>query len=393
MTNAPRPRLLALAAVAALGLTGIASAQHGPAKVAGAQDSVPARKIVPMKEATDAKPEKQEADARKLLRIGDQAPMPHLARILKGDTEFEPFPEGGVTVMEFWATWCGPCRAGMPHISELQEKYADRDVTIVGVTREKPEVVEAFLAKPEWDDKTRYTMALDDEGRTSTAYMKAANRNGIPCAFIVDQEGRVAWIGHPMTMDQPLAKIVAGDWDVMEARKEYEEAQRSQQVMMQVRRSMMDAQRTGDYTDAIKTLDRAMKQMPGNRDLEMMRFKMMIGPAADPEGYEIGWKLFKANRDDAMMLNEIAWYVLDDASVGDRDLVFAMAVAKAANEAAGGNDAAILDTLARAYFEQGDVDTAIKYQEKAVGKADGPMADQLRKVLEQYRAAASKRPV
>ena len=160
---------------------------------------------------------------------------------------------------------------------------------------------------------------------------------------------------------------------------------------MQVRRSMMDAQRTGDYGDVIKTLDRAMQQMPGNRDLEMMRFKTMVGPAADPEGYEIGWKLFKANRDDAMMLNEIAWYVLDDASVRDRDLVFAMAVAKAANEAAGGNDAAILDTLARAYFETGDLDMAIEIQERAVARArEGAMGDDIRATLERYRRAAGR---
>ena len=385
----PRPLQLVASSVLVLGLGSIAMAQHGPAKVA-AQDSVPAKKIVPAKApAKQAKPEER----MKLLRIGDKAPMPHLAEILKGNTDFEAFPEGKVTVMEFWATWCGPCRAGMPHISELQKKYADQGLTIIGVTQEKPQVVKDFLAKPEWNEKTQYTMALDDDAKTNSAYMKAARQNGIPCAFVVDQEGRVAWIGHPMSMDGPLAKIVDGQWDVAQARAQFDQAEQAKQVMRQVSMSMRESQRSGDYTDTIKTLDRAMQQLPDNPDLEMMKFRLLVGPVDDPTGYELGWKLLKAHRDDSMMLNSMAWYVLDDAAVKKRDFEFAMSVAKAANEAAGGSNAAILDTLARAYFEKGDLGSAVKYQKKAVEKADGRMLEQMTEVLEQYRQAASRQPV
>ena len=384
----PRPLHLVASSVLLLGLGSISQAQHGPAKVT-APDGAPARKVVPAEKP--AEPARQD-EKMKLLRIGDKAPMPHLAEILKGDTDFKAFPEGKVTVMEFWATWCGPCRAGMPHISELQKKYADEGLTIIGVTRENPKVVKAFLAKPEWSEKTQYTMALDDDSRTNNAYMKAARQTGIPCAFVVDQEGRVAWIGHPMRMDEPLAKIIGGQWDVARARSEFDQAQQAKQVMQQVRASMREGQRTGDYTDTLKTLDRAMKQLPDNPDLEMMKFRLMVGPVGDQSGYELGWKLLKANRNDAMMLNSIAWYVLDDPAVKNRDLEFAMTTAKAADEAAGGNNAAILDTLARAYFEKGDLGSAIKFQKKAVDKSDGQMADQMREVLEQYRKAAAKQP-
>lgn len=385
----PAPFQIVASSVLLLGIGSMALAQHGPAKVAG-QDSVPAVRIKPAKApAGGAQPA---VEARKILRIGDKAPKPQLAEILKGDKDFEPFPEGKVTVMEFWATWCGPCRAGMPHISELQAKYADKGLTIIGVSREEPKVVKDFLAKPEWDKKTSYTMALDDDSKTNNAYMKAANRNGIPCAFVVDQEGRVAWIGHPMSMDGPLDRIIEGKWDVAKARSDFENAEKAQQMMRQVSLSMRDAQKTGDYADAIKTIDRAMQQLPDNPDLEMMKFRLLVGPVADPSGYDIGWKLMKTNRDNAMMLNSLAWYVLDDPAVGQRDLQFALTTAKAANEAAGGSNAAILDTLARAYFDQGDIDTAIKYQKKAVEKADDAMADDLAEVLKKYEAAASRQP-
>ena len=43
--------------------------------------------------------------------------------------------------------------------------------------------------------------------------MQAAGQNGIPTAFLVGKTGLIEWIGHPMTMDKPLAQVVAGDWD------------------------------------------------------------------------------------------------------------------------------------------------------------------------------------
>ena len=47
-------------------------------------------------------------------------------------------------------------------------------------------------------------------------WMTAAGQEGIPTAFIVNKEGKIAWIGHPMEMDKPLEKIVAGTWDLKE---------------------------------------------------------------------------------------------------------------------------------------------------------------------------------
>ena len=52
------------------------------------------------------------------------------------------------------------------------------------------------------------------EGAMAKAWMTAAGQNGIPTAFIVNKEGKIAWIGHPMEMEKPLEKIVAGTWDL-----------------------------------------------------------------------------------------------------------------------------------------------------------------------------------
>ncbi|MCH2162632.1 MAG: TlpA family protein disulfide reductase, partial [Phycisphaerales bacterium] len=303
--------------------------------------------------------------------------------------KFKNFKSGNVYVMEFWATWCGPCLAGMPHLTEVQEKYKDKGLTIIGVSREEPAKVENFLAKDEWDKKTGYTIALDESSKTNNAYMKAAGQNGIPTAFIVGKDGRVEWIGHPMSMDEPLAKVIDGSWNRKEFRDEFEKAEARARAERKLRQELMSAQRSGDFDKALELMDAAIAKNPGNLSMEVQRFQMMVGPMNNPDGYEYGWKMLKENRNNPSLLNAIAWFTLDDDSVKDRDLEFAMAAAKAANEASAGTDSAILDTLARAYFEAGDMDRAIKFQRKAVDKCDNEqMLGDLEATLNSYEKAA-----
>lgn len=142
------------------------------------------------------------------LSVGDPAPALSIDHFVKGD-RLDDFPAGKVTVVEFWATWCKPCIEGFPHLSELQERYAD-DVVIIGVSAEGLDKVEPFLAKPRHADVTRYRVASDPDGSMQTDWMVAARKNGIPCAFIVDREGVVQYIGHPMGMDRALERAITG---------------------------------------------------------------------------------------------------------------------------------------------------------------------------------------
>ncbi len=163
------------------------------------------------------------------LQVGDPGPGIRLAEFLKG-TPLTDLEVGKVHVLEFWATWCGPCRANVPHLSELQDKYPQ--AIFIGVTVMEPntEAVSVFVA--EMGDQIRYRIAIEEplDGRSGREggwmtkhWLEASYQWGIPAAFIVDPVGQIAWIGHPIELEEPLAAVIDGSWDLSAKAHEYQE--------------------------------------------------------------------------------------------------------------------------------------------------------------------------
>lgn len=200
------------------------------------------------------------------LRCGDAAPPLKVSEWVKGDAVGAGgggFEKGRVYVVEFWATWCGPCIAAMPHLSELAQKHA-KDVTVIGLTTLDPNQdaakVRTFVtSKP---DRMRYAVAIDESSETFTAYMRAAGRNGIPCSFVIDREGRVAFIGMPDQLDAVVDAVVARTWDIAR------DAKRESDVELEFNRlQMMVINAPADAVAGIEAFRTAHAGEPGMRKL------------------------------------------------------------------------------------------------------------------------------
>ena len=149
------------------------------------------------------------------LKVGDPAPKLQTGKWVQGDP-VKNFEKGKAYIVEFWATWCGPCRVFIPHLNELHKKFKDKGLVVIGQNCwEKDESqVETFIKK--MGDKMTYRVALDDKtsdkkGAMAKTWMEAAGRDGIPSAFLVDTKGKIAWIGHPMSLkEEEIEAALAG---------------------------------------------------------------------------------------------------------------------------------------------------------------------------------------
>jgi len=134
-----------------------------------------------------------------------KAPNIELSQWMQGEIKAEKgktFYDGKMLVLEFWATWCGPCRRIIPHMNELVEKFKNDSVVFVSVSDEKKETVEAFMAKT----KMKASVALDNNGKTFSAY----GVSSIPQMFLINTKGEVVWSGHPaMFSEEALTKFLS----------------------------------------------------------------------------------------------------------------------------------------------------------------------------------------
>jgi thiol-disulfide isomerase/thioredoxin len=160
------------------------------------------------------------------LKVGDPAPKLQTGKWVQGEP-VKDFQKGKAYLVEFWATWCPPCRRSIPHLNEIYNKFKDKGLVVIGQDCwERDESLVAPFVKKMGSEMT-YRVALDDKtsnkrGQMATTWMAAAGRDGIPSAFLVDTKGVIAWIGHPMALKEDvIEQVLAGKYDVRKAAEEY----------------------------------------------------------------------------------------------------------------------------------------------------------------------------
>ena len=323
------------------------------------------------------------------LEIGKPAPELEISDWVKnGPVKLADGKGKNIYVIEFWATWCMPCRMSIPHLSEIQKKYKDKGVVVVGISHEATPTVETFVKKQKDMD---YNVAADLAGTTYNKYMEGIR--GIPHAFIVDRNGILVWSGHPLRMDNVLKSVVAGTFDPAKAakaakiQKEFEDAMQSNDAdkgleaarqllflkpdderVLKITRYMFNAKHQTE--EAKEFFDKLITAYPDKVQPYLTMLRLLVESGDKKGAATLVDRYLEQFHDNASNLNSLAWILVAETPLHLRLPAQALAAAKQALKVIPPDDrmlkCAYLDTLARCYYAVGRLDKAVEIQEKAV---------------------------
>ena len=350
------------------------------------------------------------ASAQDVLTIGSTAPaldIEHWVSDRGGDfSKITKFEEGKVYIIEFWATWCGPCIRSMPHLAELQDEYADKNVQLISVSREDLSTVEKFLKRKvrggeegqTYGDLTgAYCLTTDPDASVSTDYMRAAGQGGIPTAFIVGKSGLIEWIGHPNGMDKVLEEVVEDKWDRDSFAKVFSVKQEGDLMLA----SANDLLRNDKAAEALKKIDAFLEEKGETASartvsrLESMRISAAMEVGGE-EAVAAFSELIKSAGDDPRQIGRLTARIVREQKAGKN---YDEAILKTACEAAGrgvelaekdGKDSATataLNTHANLLYICNKLEDAIGVQKKAVALVDN---DSFKKFLDKLEKELSE---
>lgn len=327
------------------------------------------------------------------LKVGDPAPKLQVGKWVQGEP-VKGFDSDKVYIVEFWATWCGPCRVSIPHLNELHEQFKDKGLVVIGqdVWERDESLVEPFIKK--MGDQMTYRVALDDKskeekGAMAVTWMEAAGQNGIPASFLVNKQGKIAWIGHPMSLKAKLIEDVLADrYDLTKAAAEHAEQERNKEKQMELSRKLSMSFRNEDWDEAEKAVAELEKIIPeaARSGLGMVRFQILASRKDYDGAFKLANRISEADLDNAVLQNQIAWTIATKPGLEKRDLALAEKIAERGVKASKGKDPNILDTLARVQFMNGKQAEAVQTEQKAVDLAEGEAKEQFTKFLASYKA-------
>ena len=347
-----------------------------------------------------------------LLTIGSDAPALDVEHwVQNGNGRFKPitkFESGKVYVVEFWATWCGPCIQSMPHLAHLQSEYLEKGVQLISISDEDLETVEKFLDRPvrspkkakdndEKDAKPQtyreltsaYCLTTDPDQSSNKDYMEAAAQQGIPTAFIVGKDGKIDWIGHPNEMDNPLAKVVDGTWDRAAFQAEMKAKQETERAMQEVQ----ELAEAGKFDQAVGKIDAILAKVADPQQvfqMQMFKMQLLLVGKRNEEAAKLSESIFADLAGKPEMVNGFAWSLFQMASEGrlKADEVLKQAVIaceKAAEKAPKEIKASLWDTTAHIVNLQGDKARALKLEEAAVEIAQGQDLEFMKQFLAELK--------
>jgi len=255
------------------------------------------------------------------IELGDPAPSLKISKWLKGKpVDIVKDRKNGISVITFWSTGCRHCREAMALLNEIQVTYQDSDVLVIGITDDEVEDVMEFITKQK--DEIVYTIALDDNGGSDKLYMEGFGIEGVPHAFIINRDGKIAWEGNPLDdIGQVLEDVLDGRYDLQGRR----------------------------MTARAKRLAYAYLYMSANiKEDDILKI--------------IGNRIFQYGRNDADFLHWFAVMIIK--AENPPDLTLAYRVIKKSHELSGGKERSILKTYAEILKKMGKNKEAAMFREK-----------------------------
>ena len=311
-------------------------------------------------------PARQNSRPPVTLKVGDQAPALVAEKWIKGNPVKE-FEKGRVYVMEFWATWCGPCRASMPHLSEIARKYKkDADVISFNVKEliaaknkdgDYISKVERFVKR--LGDGMDYAVAADvRENVMWNTWLAASGMYGIPAAYIIDKDGRIAWIGHPASLEDPLEMVIAGTYNEEGKAKLAEKVKANKEKVKGMNEALKTAEEAKDYKKAADIVDQLMAASPGSGYLAAKKYKY-LEQSDVKKAHAYALEALKTYENDPLTLQSISGQI-------DTDYKLALKLMQKAAAKCDSEDPYAVANLAKAYYKAGELTKAIETQQRVI---------------------------